>query len=188
VQIEEAPASDGPWILIDTLALSPVDADPATPQTRDFTTDQGTGANLWYRLIWVDGGAGTSEPTAVIQNVAIVFSAYASVEDLAVLLKLSASSAANRVDDLSRCLSAAALEIDSELSRTEPWDFSDNPKQLALLSEVNLERAVEHWSQGQSPFGIIGLGSETGPVYSARDSWERHARKLAPLKESFGIA
>jgi hypothetical protein len=114
--------------------------------------------------------------------------AYADSDQLAVLLKLSSANAALRVDDLNRALDAAALEIDSELSRTEPWDFSDNPQQLALLSEVNLERAVEHWQQGQSPFGLIGLGSETGPVFSARDSWERHARKLSPLKEQFGIA
>ncbi len=111
--------------------------------------------------------------------------AYADAEQLGALLKVSATS---REVDLNRALDAAALEIDSELGRSVPFDTSSDPQELALLAEVNLERAVEHWSQSMSPFGVIGLGSETGPVVTARDSWERHARKLSPLKESFGIA
>ena len=111
--------------------------------------------------------------------------AYADATQLAALLKVNETT---RAADLARVLDAAALEIDSELGRSEPFDSSSPPDELALLEEVNLERAVEHWSQGLSPFGVIGLGSETGAVVTARDSWDRHARKLAPLKETFGIA
>jgi hypothetical protein len=53
---------------------------------------------------------------------------------------------------------------------------------------VNLERAVEHWRQQESPFGLIGLGAELPAERTARDSWERHAHKLAPLKGQWGLA
>lgn len=183
VQVEEGPTSIGPWTLIDTLALVP-DVDPANPATRNLTTTEGTAADQWYRLIWLDAALETSEPTTPIQNVSPT-TGYATVEQLAQLLKVSATA---REGDLRRVLVAAALEIDSELGRSEAWDFSVDPEAQELLIEVNLERAVEHWSQGLSPFGIVGLGAESGPILTARDSWERHARKLAPLKETFGIA
>ena len=109
--------------------------------------------------------------------------AYATDTELAGILKVNATS---NEDALNRVLDAAALEIDSEIGAT--MGFSDDPQALALLAEVNLERAVEHWQQMRSPFGIVGLGGESIPLVTARDSWERHARKLAPLKESWGFA
>ena len=83
-----------------------------------------------------------------------------------------------------RVLKAAAHEIDSEIGTADitgtvlPYS---NPPDIAR--EVNIERAVEHWQQMQSPFGIIGLG-DMGATYTARDSWDRHAHKLSPLKGS----
>lgn len=110
--------------------------------------------------------------------------AYVTAETLARLL--NNVDAAARAADLERVLEAAALEIDKEIGRT--LDSSDDAQELALVAEVNLERAVEHWQQGQSPFGLLGLGSDTGPVFASTDSWERHARKLAPLKVEWGLA
>jgi hypothetical protein len=83
-----------------------------------------------------------------------------------------------------RVLTAAAFEIDSELDRTGSFG-SPYPD---LVVEVNLERAVEHWRQQESPFGLIGLGAELPAERTARDSWERHAHKLAPLKQQWGLA
>jgi len=45
---------------------------------------------------------------------------------------------------------------------------------------------AEVWST--TPFGAIGLGADTGPAFVGRDTWDRHAHKLAPLKVSWGIA
>jgi hypothetical protein len=53
---------------------------------------------------------------------------------------------------------------------------------------VNLERATEHWQQMQSPFAVLGLGGDAGAITVARDTWDRHAHKLAPLKAAWGIA
>jgi hypothetical protein len=82
-----------------------------------------------------------------------------------------------------RVLDAAAAEIDSYLGPAAPFE----EPYPALVVEVNLERAVEHWKQEQSPFGIVVLGGETAPSYSSRSSWRRHANTLLPLKTSFGV-
>lgn len=185
VRIEEAATEDGAYTLIDTIALSPVDADPTDPAYRSFTTENGTGEDLWYRIIFADADGDVTIPTVPVQNTAAAspqtVSAYATVNELARVLKIRTPT-----DDqeaaMQRVLDAAALEIDSELGRTTP--YTDPP---ALAVEVNLERAVEHWHQLPIAFGIIGLDSES-PMRLARDTWERHAHKLAPLKETWGLA
>jgi len=108
--------------------------------------------------------------------------AYADVTELARRLKITSPTAA-QTDALQQCLDAAGEEIDWELSGTTSWTPPPTaPPYPALVVEVNLERAVEHWQQGQSPFGIIGLGGDVVPVVAARDSWYRHHLKLKPLK------
>ena len=95
---------------------------------------------------------------------------------------------------MERVLDVAAGEIDSEIGFTLDDDGEQESPlagwQIALATEVNLERAVEHWQQQEAAFGLMGLGSEFGGGVEriARDSWDRHAHKLAPLKQSFGIA
>jgi hypothetical protein len=87
-----------------------------------------------------------------------------------------------------RVLVAAAGEINAEIAAEEDADDLTG-WQLALAQEVNLDRAVEHWRQQEAPFGILGFGNEAAvPGYIARDTWERHAQMLAPLKARWGIA
>lgn len=113
--------------------------------------------------------------------------AYADAEELARILKIRNPSD-DQQDAMDRVLDSAAGEIDSEIGLDEGEELSG--WQLSLAAEVNLERAVEHWRQQESPFGLLGLGSEFGggAERTARNSWERHAEKLAPLKASWGIA
>lgn len=146
-------------------------------------TDEGQ-----YSIIWDDAAIPT--PNYAIDELIVLggsdipvvggISAYATVSELARLLKVNAT---DREQALVRVLIAAADEIDAEVGRTSRYTI---PPRLA--TEVNLERAVEHWQQTQSPFGIVGLGSEFGPSFTSKDSWERHAFKLAPLKETWGLA
>lgn len=187
VRIEEASSEDGTYTAIDTLALSPVDPDPSNPAARDFTTAQGTAADLWYQVVFLDASLNESEPTTPVQNVSSSVSfidaeAYATVEELARILKMRDPSAA-QTTAMERVLLTAAGEINSEIGQTNSdlagW-------QLSLATEVNLERAVEHWNQSQAPFGLVIDGGTV--AYSARDSWDRHAHKLAPLKDSWGLA
>ncbi len=184
-RIEEAPASTGPWTTLETQALSPVDSDPTNPAYRNFTTALGTAAAQWYRIVFLDAAVATGLPTFPIQNVEDDRPVYASVSELAQLLRVSAS---DRHNALMRVLKGAADEIDHEIGTADisgaVTPYSNPP---ALAREVNLERAVEHWKQEQSPFGIVGLGDDN-VTYTARDSWDRHAHKLAVLKGSWGLA
>lgn len=56
VTIEEAPASGGPWTLIETIVLDPPDPNPADPMERSFSTDNATlSIGLgWYRVSFID--------------------------------------------------------------------------------------------------------------------------------------
>jgi hypothetical protein len=111
--------------------------------------------------------------------------AYATVDELTrILFQAGTPPSAAQLDALQRVLDAAATEIDAYLALTvplaEPWP--------ALVVEVNLERAAEHWKAEQSPFGILNLGGDVGPTYTSRNSWRRHANTLLPLKEAWGVA
>ena len=108
---------------------------------------------------------------------------YATVDDLVRRLGLSGPSAA-QLDQAQQCLDAATQEIDSHLGYIgAPATLT--PEQLALVCIVNVDRAAEHWRL--TPFGALGQGPELPAVLTARDSWYRHARKLASLETSWGI-
>jgi hypothetical protein len=188
VRIQEADAADAEnadWTTIETIALSPLDADPTEPASRDFTTSNASDTiGLWYRLIFVDGDGDELLPTVPVQNVHPV-SAYATVGELARILKIRNPSDEQR-DAMERVLLAAAGEINSEIDLAS--DSGLTGWQVALAQEVNLERAVEHWRQQESPFGLLAVGVDVPAERTARDSWERHALKLAPLKSQWGVA
>jgi hypothetical protein len=184
-RIEEGTTSTGPWTALETINLSPVDSDPSNPAYRNFTTQLGTAPDLWYRVVFLDATGDLGLPTFGVQNSSVSRPIYATPTELARLLRVNET---QRHASLRRVLEAAAIEIDSEIGALDITGTAlpyGNPP--ALVSEVNLERAVEHWQQSQSPFGIIGLGDGVS-LYTARDSWDRHALKLSPLKGSWGIA
>lgn len=111
--------------------------------------------------------------------------AYAEVDELQMLLRIDTPTALQSAA-MQRVLDAAAAEIDWELGYTSTDPSPDPPSPLVV--EVCLERAVEHWRQSYSPFGVIGIGSDTEPVVTARNSWYRHHLKLAPLRTTQGVA
>jgi hypothetical protein len=113
--------------------------------------------------------------------------AYADVAELMRWLNLSPQTADSAA--LQRTLDAAAEEIDWELgySVDAPAPVPPSP----LVVHVNLARAVELWREGWSGHGVVSVGPEALPIVTARDSWYRHARTLAPLKAkqgSWGVA
>jgi hypothetical protein len=184
-QIYEGLTADGVFTLLETIPILPVDADPENPAYRNFTTDLGTADELWYQIVFVDADMSTGQPTSPIQNVADDRPVYASVSELAQLLRVNST---QRHNALMRVLKSAADEIDHEIGTVDingvAPPYSNPP---AICRQVNIERAVEHWKQEQAPFGIIGIG-DAESVYTARDSWDRHAHKLAILKGSWAIA
>lgn len=185
VRIEEAAAVDGSFVALETIPLAPLDIDPAYPAARSFTTQLGTALGYWYRIYFADVDGDISQPTTPVQNVAgstlPSVQAYAPPSELLRILGVRAPSA-EQTAAAQRVLDAAAIEIDSEVGRAEPYA---NPP--ALVVQVNLDRAVEHWQSTESPFGVFGFGDAVA-VPLSRDTWDRHAIKLAPLKVSWGIA
>lgn len=110
--------------------------------------------------------------------------AYATKEQLAAKLTIGAARATASEDDLQRVLDTAAFEIDVYIGGPL---VSPTDGQTALLTTVNLARAQDLWTIEGLPVGVIGLGGET-PLLTPRDSFERMANMLAPLKANWGIA
>lgn len=54
VVIEQSASPLGPWTLISSFDLDPLDADPAAPQLRSFSTAAGTIDDGWYRVGFTD--------------------------------------------------------------------------------------------------------------------------------------
>lgn len=192
VRIQEAATESGTYTLLESIVLSPLDADPTAPMLRSFTTELGTAPEYWYRILFGDASGDTSQPTAPVQNstgaTIPAVQAYGTIAELARRLKITTPTLAQQ-EAMQLALDSAAEEIDWELDGTPSWTPPPStPPYPPLVVEVNYERAVEHWQQGQSPFGIIGMGGDVIPVVAARDSWYRHRLKLLPLKGSFGIA
>lgn len=189
VRVEEGTAAaPTAWTNLGTITFgtASLDLDPSDPAYRSFTIENGTAADYWYRLTFLDADGDEGLPSSAVQNTAEGRPIYATVSELAAILRVSASA---RHASLRRVLESAATEIDAEIGALDvngtALPYGSPP---AIVSEVSLERAVEHWQQMQSPFGIIGLGDVGGATYAARDSWLRHAHKLAVLKGEYGIA
>jgi hypothetical protein len=185
-RIEEATTALGPWVALETITLSPVDVDPSSPAYRDFTTELGTAADLWYRIVFLDGTGDEALPTYPVQNTSATQPVYATSGELARILKIRNPSDEQR-SAMERVLIAAAGEIDAEINlaadaELESW-------QLALAAQVNLDRAADLWRHTESIPGVTGLlGDEVQAALPGRYSWERYAQRLAPLKNQWGIA
>ncbi len=175
----------GTWTQIDTIAISPVDPDPTAPASQSFTTENGTAVNMWYRIVFVDATGDRTEPTAAIHNIPSAVVAYASIDELARILKLRTPTAAQTAA-MRRVLLAAAGEINMEI------DFADDDAlegwERDLCEQVNLDRAADLWRHTESVPGIVGIPDEAMPVTFGRYSWERYAQRLSPVKRQWGLA
>lgn len=183
-RIYEAPASTGPWTLLETLPLTPVDADPENPAYRNFTTDLGTADEQWYQIVFVDADASTGQPTFPIQNILDDRGVFATVPELARILKIRQPTL-EQESAMQRMINAATGEIYAEIDLADDSTLSEWHRDLA--TEVCLERSAELWKLQEVQFGVL-TGSEFGPVHIARNSWDKYAYTLAPLKDQWGLA
>lgn len=85
IRIEEAPTDSGPWTVLETKVINPVDTDPTQPRQRSFTTALATLVSGWYRVAFIDAVANILL-TDPIQNVSIAPPWMPSVQDVADLL------------------------------------------------------------------------------------------------------
>lgn len=112
-KIEEAESSIGPWALIDTIDLDPVDADPSKPATRNLTTTEGSDGIFWYRVVFTDASGDTAQPTEPILN---ALTTYVSAGDLKATLGLEEEDFAD--DDLYEALAASSEGLDLAMGRS----------------------------------------------------------------------
>ena len=86
-----ADAEEADWTTLETITLSPVDADPTDPAIRNFTTELASDTvGLWYRIVFGDADGDLLLPTVPIQNVAPV-SPVRDPAELARILKIRAT-------------------------------------------------------------------------------------------------
>lgn len=67
IRIDEATTKEGPWTIIDTIPMNPLDSDPTSPMARSFTTDNGTLTQGWYIVSFLDT-VGNRAATLPVQN------------------------------------------------------------------------------------------------------------------------
>lgn len=184
-RIDESDAFDGTWTTIDTITFAVPDPDPADPQDRSFTTSNGTAADLWYTVTFLDDFSGTSSPTTPIQNTT-AGSTYATTDDLFRVLKVRTPSD-DQINAAIGDLNTATLEINAEidLSDTSAPLTSD---QLDLCRGVCIDRAADLWRHRESAPGILGVVDEGVPSTPGRYSWARYAARLSVLKDQWGVA
>ena len=60
-------------------------------------------------------------------------------------------------------------------------------EKLALANRVNIVRAVEWYKANDAAFGVVGFDA-SGVLQAPRDSFNRHAFELTPLKQQWGLA
>jgi hypothetical protein len=111
--------------------------------------------------------------------------AYAESSELARILKIR-SPDSDQTTALERVLDAATAEINAEINLDA--DSVLDPEQTAIAEDVCLRRAAELWMLQEVPLGIAGIGSEMGATHLARNSWDKYAYDLAPLKGQWGLA
>lgn len=185
VRIEESATEDGTYAEVETINLSPVDSDPTDPAARNFTTELAGDGELWYRIVFVDANGDESAPTEPVQNVTDSVEVFASITELLAILGVRDPSTAQE-EKAQRCLMAAALEIRKELDLAADQELDGFG--AAVCAQVNLVRGAELWKEEEAQFGILGIGSDLGATYIAKDTWAKHAIKLAPLKGQWGFA
>lgn len=187
VRIEEAATGDGAYAVIETVPLSPVDADPANPAYRSFTTENGTAPAYWYRVVFADADGDLSQPTSPVQNVPSTSYAavYATVDDLKRVLGKPNPTPGEHAA-MVKVLQAAADEINWDVgySATNP---APSPVP-SIVADVNLNRAAELWRFNFSTSGVLPQGPDIGVVVAPRDTWNRHHLRLNPLRLHVGIA
>lgn len=83
VLIREAATADGVYTTLETITLSPVDADPAAPASRDFTTALATLENGWYVIRWRDAALAVydSDPVHYSDNTATLPPTAATIKE-----------------------------------------------------------------------------------------------------------
>ena len=163
VEVRESATENGTYATIETIALSPVDTDPATPASRNFTTDEAVEAVGWYVIRWVDGGGAFSDSVPVRFG-ATGANDFASVEDVAT--RLGRVLTGTEEDTVGLLLGLASAAIRAAIDKPESWMPDPVPQLLRGF-------CVEVTCRGFLNTGGLFSKSETIGSYSYTNSFNR---------------
>lgn len=166
----ESPAGSGGYVFADYV----------------FPDDKGT-----YRIRYDNDGGTAAVGHVVWEDLTITSSSgepfdgdtYGEVDEMFRRLKIN-NPTAEQTEAAEGMLIAATGEIDAEVDREDDDPISG--WEISLAKEVCLQRAIELWRA--SPFGLIDIGGDFGAITTAKNTWDRHAHDLAPLKRQWGLA
>ena len=153
-----------------------------------FPDDRGS-----YTLVYDDDAGTAAVGHTASEELEITSSAgepfvgdtYSDTTELARILKIRTPSAEQEIA-LERVLIAATFEINQEIDLADDGVLAG--AEISLAEQVCLQRAAELWHLQEVPLGLAGIGSEFGTTHLARNSWDKYAYTLAPLKEQWGLA
>jgi hypothetical protein len=189
MRVEESPTETGTWTLVpgSLVALNPIDADPAEPMLRSFTTDQATLPNSWLRVVFLDAQGDLSIGDAV-NNQSTGVTGLASIADVRRALGNVNQSTVSDLD-LLYYLNVAASTLENKLPQfTTPQGTSTffGAPRIGMLwlpvmsAEVQAVRAYEtnpggattlssgKWDYAVQPGGIQTNPKLTGGMRSER--------------------
>jgi len=165
INIEESASESGPWTLIDTQNIYPTDLDPRNPSPRNFTTENATLVEGWYRIVFLDNQANTiiADP---VQNIPQQEEPWLpSVRDVALkILSRTRDSKGNLVGtftsdttpeatDVSAMIGQAALDVSKVIGTNIPAEMYDDVGNLIALkaaAQVELAYYSEQVNTGRS--------------------------------------
>lgn len=123
VQIRESATEAGTYTTIETIALSPVDSNPAAPATRNFTTDSATLIDGWYIIRWVDAATSTFDSDPVRYLTSTGSSAETAAREKIARMVEATSEPALTEDDLDDLVDAAArADADGRYRDNPAWE------------------------------------------------------------------
>jgi hypothetical protein len=155
--VSEGAGATGPWVDIATITLTP-DADPAHPAARDFTTEDATLEEGWYRVTFVDAD-GDSSVAPPIWSSSKTDSSRPTVDDVALLLR-------------TRTISGAGFNtgLGGDTYPNELVTFTTTTRPTAAEADRMIQTAYE---------ATLGeLTAELGPLPPAMNGMLRHAVAL----------
>lgn len=119
-------------------------------------------------------------------RVPIVFTPYATTDELLAVLKVRQPTAAQIVS-AQGVIDTATIEINAEIDLSATHDPL-TAEQLELCNGVCIDRAADLWRHTQSQPGILGITDEGIPSVPGRYSFARYTARLSVLKDQWGIA
>lgn len=173
VEIYESATEDGTYLLIDTLPLSPVDADPLKPVSRNFTTSSAEFPDGWYYVAFVDGD-GNRQTTDPVHRGATPPGIYYTTTD-AVRLHLGVTEAQMPDDMLARTIRLAQDDIDAACGgwvvyedtglKFSSIDLALSDVQGMLLSQATCEQVEYRMTVGDDFLIREQYETQSGPGY-----------------------